>query len=220
VRRALRVDGAAWVVLCVSSCLAAVAVTAACARLGEPPSATPLAQLLDWQPALGLSEPWRLWTCAWVHGSVRHLLVNVAGDAVLAFVGWRARLSPAAALAWLLAWPGTQLLMAAIGSQRLAAAMPHYFGLSGVLHAGVVVLGLSLAWPPAHTHARPRRERWIGLAIVVGTLAKVALEAPWTLAPHADEALGIAVAPIAHACGFGAGLLAWAALRLALRPAH
>jgi hypothetical protein len=55
---------------------------------------------------------------------------------------------------------------------------------------------------------------------VAGTLAKVALEAPWTLAPHADEALGIAVAPIAHACGFGAGLLAWAALRLALRPAH
>jgi len=225
VGRALRVDGAAWVLLSVSSCLAAVAVTAACARLGDPPSATPLAHVLDWQPALGLTEPWRLWTCAWVHGSIAHLLVNVAGGAVLAFVGWRARLSPAAALAWLLAWPGTQLLMAAIGSQRLAAVMPHYFGLSGVLHAGAVVLGLSLAWPHAHTHthahalARPRRERWIGLAIVAGTLAKVALEAPWTLAPHADGALGMAVAPVAHACGVGAGLLAWAALGLALRRA-
>jgi len=226
VGRALRVDGAAWVLLSVSSCLAAVAVTAACARLGDPPSATPLAHVLDWQPALGLTEPWRLWTCAWVHGSIAHLLVNVAGGAVLAFVGWRARLSPAAALAWLLAWPGTQLLMAAIGSQRLAAVMPHYFGLSGVLHAGAVVLGLSLAWPHAHTHththalARPRRERWIGLAIVASTLTKVALEAPWTLAPHADEALGIAVAPVAHACGVGAGLLAWTALRLGLRPAR
>lgn len=220
VGRALRVDGAAWVVLSLSSCLAAVAVTAACARLGDPPSATPLALSLDWQPALGLSQPWRLWSCAWVHGSVAHLLANVAGGAVLAFVGWRARLSAAAALAWLLAWPGTQLLMAAIGSQRLAAVMPHYFGLSGVLHAGAVVLGLSLAWPTAHTHARPRRERWIGLAIVAGTLAKVALEQPWTLAPHADEPLGIAVAPVAHACGIGAGLLAWAALRLALRPAR
>jgi len=218
--RALRVDGAAWVVLSVSSCLAAVAVTAACARLGEPPSATPLAHVLDWQPALGLSEPWRLWTCAWVHGSIAHLLVNVIGGAVLAFVGWRARLSPAAALAWLLAWPGTQLLMAAIGSQRLAGAMPHYFGLSGVLHAGVVVLGLSLAWRDAHAHARPWRERWIGLAIVAGTLAKVALEAPWALAPHADEVLGIAVAPVAHVCGVGAGLLAWAALGLARRRVH
>jgi membrane associated rhomboid family serine protease len=217
VRGALRVDGAAWILLSVSSSLAAVAVTAACARLGEPPSATPLAHFLDWQPALGLGEPWRLWTCAWVHGSVAHLLVNVVGGAVLAFVGWRARLSPAAALAWLLAWPGTQLLMAAIGSQRLAAVMPHYFGLSGVLHAGVVVLGLSLAWP--HAHTRPRRERLIGLAIVAGTLAKVALEAPWTLTPHADQALGIAVAPVAHACGVGAGLLAWAALGLALRRA-
>ena len=217
-RGALRVDGAAWVLLSVSSCLAAVAVTAACARLGEPPSATPLAHYLDWQPALGLSEPWRLWTCAWVHASVAHLLVNVAGGAVLAFVGWRARLSPAAALAWLLAWPGTQLLMAAIGSRRLAAVLPHYFGLSGVLHAGVVLLGLSLAWPRAH--AGPRRERWIGLAIVAGTLAKVALEAPWTLLPHVDEALGIAVAPVAHACGVGAGLLAWAALGLARRSAR
>ena len=234
-RRALRVEGAAWVVLSVSSCLAAVAVTAACARLGALPSATPLALILDWQPALGLSEPWRLWTCAWVHGSVAHLLVNVVGGAVLAFVGWRARLPPASAIAWLLAWPGTQLLMVAIGSQRLAAVMPHYFGLSGVLHAGVIVLGLSLAWPPkthththththtdthTHTHtlARPRRERWIGLAIVAGTVAKVALEAPWTLAPHADPALGIAVAPVAHACGIAAGLLAWTALRLALRP--
>ena len=219
-RRALRVDGAAWVVMSVSSCLAAVAVTAACARLGEPPSATPLAHFLDWQPALGLGEPWRLWTCAWVHGSVAHLLTNVAGGAVLAFVGWRARLSPVAALAWLLAWPGTPLLMAAVGSQRLAAVMPHYFGLSGMLHAGVVVLGLSLAWPYAHTPARPRHERWIGLAILAGTLAKVVLEAPWTLAPHADAALGIAVAPIAHACGIGAGLLAWAALSPALRRAR
>jgi len=221
--RALRVDGAAWVVLSVSACLAGVAVTAACARLGEPPSATPLALYLDWQPARGLSEPWRLWTCAWVHGSIAHLLANVAGAAVLAFVGWRARLAPAAALAWLLAWPGTQLLMAAIGSPRLAAVMPHYFGLSGVLHAGAVVLGLSLARPRAHAHTHalepPRRERWIGLAIVAGTLVKVALEAPWTLAPHADETLGIAVAPVAHACGIGAGLLAWAALGLVLRRA-
>jgi len=226
VSRALRVDGAAWVLLSASLCLAAIAVTAACAKMGSAPAATPLGQALDWQPALGLSQPWRLWTCAWVHGTAAHLAVNVAGGAVIAFVGWRARLAPAAAVAWLLAWPGTQALMAAIGDAPMEAAMPHYFGLSGVLHAGVIVLGLSLAaWPPAPARApasargrdTPRamtRERWIGAAIVAGTLAKVALEAPWHLAPRPSEALGIAVAPIAHACGVGAGLLAWMAVRL------
>jgi hypothetical protein len=244
VRRALRVDGAAWVLLSASSCLAAIAVTAACARMGKLPAATPLAHALDWQPALGLSEPWRLWTCAWVHGSLAHLLVNVAGGAVLAFVGWRARLAPAAALAWLGAWPGTQLLMAAIGGPRLAAVMPHYFGLSGVLHAGVIVLGLSLAWPraagadlprhakgpraptwggaaaasPLDSSGRAAHERRIGWAILAGTLAKVASEVPWDLAPHASAALGVAVAPLAHACGVGAGVLAWSALRLVDGP--
>ncbi|MCK9689596.1 hypothetical protein [Scleromatobacter humisilvae] len=255
----------AWVVLSGLLCLGAIAVTMVSAGG---------ASALDWQPAFGLREPWRLWTCAWVHGSLAHLLVNVAGGAVVAFVGWRARLPPAAAAAWFVAWPGTQVLMAAIGSERLAAAMPHYFGLSGVLHAGVVVLGLSLAWPPvrARSHAAPREdaafvatrasaiepsritdgpwamtelgastalpvstldapptppadapplgERWIGVAILAGTLAKGVSEAPWDLAPRASEALGIAVAPIAHACGIVAGLLAWAVLRLLDRRAR
>ena len=265
--RLLRIDGMAWVVLSALLCLGAIVVTAVSAGG---------ATALDWQPAIGLREPWRLWTCAWVHGSLAHLLVNVAGGAVVAFVGWRARLPVAAAVAWFVAWPGTQLLMAAIGSERLAAVMPLYFGLSGVLHAGVVVLGLSLAWPAARARPRPPvapregaafvatrasaiessrltdgpwamtelgastalpvstldpplaplagerplRERWIGVAIFAGTLAKVAFEAPWDLAPRASEALGIAVAPIAHACGIGAGLLAWAGLRLLDRRAR
>ena len=214
-RRTLRIDGVAWVLLSALSCLGALVVTAICVRAGPLPADTPLAHALDWQPRLGLSEPWRLWTCAWVHGSAAHLLVNIAGGTVVAFVGWRARLPAAAAVAWMLAWPGTQLLMATIDSERLAAAMPHYFGLSGALHAGVVVLGLWLAGAPAG--ARPR-ERWIGAAIVAATLAKVASEAPWDLAPRASQALGIAVAPVAHACGVGAGLLAYAAVRLVVRP--
>ena len=270
-KRALRSDGMAWVMLSALLCLGAIVVTAISAEGDAALSAAPIARVLDWRPALGLREPWRLWTCAWVHWSAAHLLVNVAGGAVVAFVGWRARLRPVAAVAWFVAWPGTQLLMAAIGSERLAAVMPHYFGLSGVLHAGVVVLGLSLAWPssrarirppapppradagfaatrpsaiepsritegpwamtelgtstalpvstldqpaPQVDDERPLRERWIGVAIFAGTLAKVALEAPWDLAPRANSALGIAVAPVAHACGVVAGLLAWAAVRL------
>jgi len=226
--RARRVGGAAWVLVSAALCLAALVVTTICASVGSAPAGTPLGNALDWQPTLGWREPWRLWTCAWVHGSAAHLAVNLAGGAVVAFVGWRARLPPAAAVAWLFAWPGTQALMAAIGDARLATVMPHYFGLSGVLHAGVIVLGLWLAGAPARGRASAQavlgeappammRERWIGAAIVVGTLAKVALEAPWNLAPRPSEALGIAVAPIAHACGIVAGLLAGMAMRLAGR---
>jgi hypothetical protein len=60
---------------------------------------------------------------------------------------------------------------------------------------------------------RPLRERWIGVAIVAGTLVKVMFEAPWNLAPRPSEVLGMAVAPVAHACGVVAGLVAWAAVR-------
>ena len=279
----LRSDGMAWVVLAALLCAGAVVVTAVSLAGGTVPLASPFARALDWQPALGLRETWRLWTAAWVHWSLAHLAVNAAGAGVVAFVGWRARLSAAAALAWLIAWPLTQAFLATVGAERLAVLMPHYGGLSGVLHAGAIVLGLSLAWPPegaqAHGRARPRatpapadpgfastqasaiepsritegpwamtdmgtstalpastldqpakeaaasacdddalRARWIGAAIVVGTVAKVALEAPWQLAPHVSDALGVAVAPVAHACGIAAGVLAWAGVRGAGRP--
>jgi len=271
--KALRLDGIAWVLLAALLCAGAVAVSALSFGGGVAPIASPLALSLDWQPALGLRETWRLWTGAWVHWSLAHLLVNAAGAAVVAFVGWRARLPAAAAAAWFVAWPLTQAFMAAVGAERLAVLMPHYGGLSGVLHAGAIVLGLSLAWPPERpqapararvtpaaadagfsaTHAsalEPSRltegpwamteagaatalpvstldqppgepvggggalgARWIGVAIVLGTLVKVATESPWHLAPHASAGLGIAVAPVAHACGIGAGILAWAGTR-------
>jgi hypothetical protein len=263
----------AWVLLAGLLCLGALLVTAICAEDGGVLADSPLARALDWQAALGLRQPWRLWTSAWVHWSAAHLLVNLVGGVVVAFVGWRARLPRSAAAAWLAAWPLTQLAMAALGADRVAAAMPHYGGLSGVLHAGVIVLGLSLAWPRAQAgaqaavprpaldtgfdatrgsaieasritegpwamtemgaqtalpvstfeppapaapavHEHPLAERWIGVAIVAGTLAKVLLEAPWNLAPRPSDLLGIAVAPVAHGCGVVAGLLAWSAARL------
>jgi membrane associated rhomboid family serine protease len=281
VKRALRIDGVAWVALAALLCLGAIVVTAIAAEGGTPLAAAPLATALDWQPALGLREPWRLWTCAWVHWSAAHLGVNVVGALVVAFVGWRARMSLAAALAWFLAWPITQVLMAALGSDRLGSAMPHYGGLSGVLHAGVIVLGLTLAWPLARARTRPSegpgtapspldagfvatrtptiepsritegpwamtsleelgagtglpvltldqapvefdpapslRARWIGVAIVAGTMLKVVFEAPWELAPRPSAVLGMSVAPIAHACGIAAGLLAWVCVRIPAR---
>jgi hypothetical protein len=282
VRQAFRTGGAAWTALAALLCLGAIVVTAISAESGAPLADAPLANALDWQPALGVGQPWRLWSCAWVHWSPAHLLVNVAGALVVAFVGWRARTPLRAACAWFLAWPLTQLLMALLGNERVGAAMAHYGGLSGVLHAGVIVLGLTLAWPLARGRIRPGarlaaapsridtgfvatrasaiepsritegpwamtgleelgaqtalpvstleppalefepppslRTRWIGVAIVAGTVLKVLFEAPWHLAPRPSAVLGMSVAPVAHACGIAAGVLAWGALRMLPRP--
>ena len=273
--RLAKVDGAAWIALTALLCVGAVIVTAIAAEGGTPIGAAPLANALDWQPALALHEPWRLWTCAWVHWSGAHLAVNLAGALVVGALGWRARAGAATALAWFVAWPLTQLLMAADGA-ALLVPMPHYGGLSGVLHAGAVALGLALAWPRAAAWARPHagvprtdtgfvatrasliepsrfpegpwamtgleesaaptavpvstlepahhrvpsdraqaaRDRWIGVSILAGTLLKVLFEAPWDVVPRPSAALGISVAPIAHACGVAAGLLAWGLVRV------
>lgn len=266
--RPLRIDGVAWVALAALLCIGSIVVTAIAAEGASPLAASTLADALDWQAAMGLRQPWRLWSCAWVHWSAAHLGVNVAGALAVAFVGWRARMSLLATLAWFLAWPLTQVLMAAIGNDRLGPVMSYYGGLSGVLHAGVIVLGLTLAWPLARGHfrssaggggvaapsriadgpwamtsleelgastalpastldestrvdqsAQSLRARWIGVAIVAGTVAKVVLEAPWELAPRPSDVLGMSVAPSAHACGIAAGLLAWVCVRIAA-PQH
>jgi hypothetical protein len=233
----LREPGAAWVGVAALLAAGAIVVTAAMALAGAPHPGDPLPNALDWQSGLVAMQPWRPWTCAWVHWSWPHLAVNVAGAIVVAAVGWRARAPLSAAVAWLLAWPLTHLLLALAASEAPSRAieaahrLQHYGGLSGVLHAGVVVLGLALAFPAAGATAREQaaglaqlspgvaaRHRFVGLAIVAGTLAKVLLEAPWDLALRPSALLGIGVAPAAHACGFAAGVIAWGVARLAARP--
>jgi hypothetical protein len=234
---ALRRPGVAWLGVAGLLALGALVVTGAMAAGGALSPAGALAQAFDWQPGLTVREPWRPWTCAWVHWSGPHLAVNLAGAAVVAGVGWRARAPLAAAVAWLLAWPLTHLLLgwpAEAPSHALDAALQlrHYGGLSGVLHAGVVALGLAMALPAAGAAARERaaglaplapaqarRHRLVGAALVAGTLAKVLLETPWAISLRPSAFLGIDVAPLSHACGFAAGAIAWGVARLASRRA-
>jgi len=185
----------------------------------------PASSVLDWQPGLNLAEPWRLWTAAAVHWSLPHLLLNLLATVLVGALGRTARVPGAAALAWALAWPLTHALLgpasavaaasgtpgaapaasaAALLAPASAAPLAHYGGLSGVLHAGVAVLALELALGPG----RDRRDRVVGGLLGAGLLAKVLLESPWNLALRPDPLLGIAVAPVAHACGLVAGLAA------------
>ena len=147
---------------------------------------------LDWQPDLARVQPWRWWTAAWVHWSEPHRWANVAGTALVGAFGWRAGCARADALAWLAAWPLTHIAL-----WWLRPDLAHYGGLSGVLHAGVVVAGCALL--------RTGTRVWLGALVLIGVTLKLGLERPWVGPlqrwPHWD----IAIAPAAHASGAIAG---------------
>lgn len=152
-------------------------------------------ETLDWQPGLALTQPWRLWTAAFVHLSPLHLQANLLGCAVVATFGIVAGLPRAATWAWLAAWPLTH------GALALQPLLLHYGGLSGLLHAGVAVAAWQLAW---QERGRPR---WIGWAVLAGLAAKLALEQAWAWPTQAVAGWDIRIAPLAHLTGAGAGLL-------------
>lgn len=158
---------------------------------------------LDWQPGRALAEPWRALGAAFVHWSPRHLLVNLAGLALVAALGWAARLPAAAAAAWALAWPAGHALLA------LEPGLLHYGGLSGVLHAGVAVAAAWLLLRPADA-----RQRAVGAAVAAVLLLKVVLERPWDGPLQHPADWDIAVAPLAHATGVAAGAVAGMAAAL------
>jgi rhomboid family GlyGly-CTERM serine protease len=157
---------------------------------------------LSWQPALAFSEPWRWWTAAWVHLSLKHLLANLAGAVLVAALGWAARVPPRAAWAWLLAWPLTHLGL------LLQPALQRYGGLSGVLHAGVAVAAVHLLM------LQERQARVLGAAILAGMALKIVLEGPWRGPLIHPPEWDIAVAPLAHLLGTACGCAcAWVWLR-------
>lgn len=148
---------------------------------------------LAWQPELAFEQPWRWWSAAWVHLSRLHLLANLAGAALLVALGWAAQVPSRAVLAWALAWPLTHLGL------LLEPGLTRYGGLSGVLHAGVAVVGVHLA-----VHGT-RAQRWLAAGIGAGLLLKVLMEAPWRGPLSHPAGWDIAVAPLAHATGVAAG---------------
>lgn len=159
------------------------------------------AQALDWQP----DKPWRAFSAPFVHLSPFHLTANLAGCAVLAWLGFASRLPRRCAEAWLLAWPlGTLALL-------VRPEITHFGGLSGVLHAGVAIVVVELL-------SRTGRERKIGAAIAIGLVLKLVLEQPLGDSPlRTVDGWDIAVVPLSHLCGAIAGLACALALRSSAR---
>jgi hypothetical protein len=83
----------------------------------------------------------------------------------------------------------------------LQPALRHYGGLSGVLHAGVAVVAVSLLGQPN------RARRAIGGTVLLGLALKVIFEAPWAGAVRQVPGWDIGIAPLAHATGAAAGVL-------------
>ena len=150
---------------------------------------------LDWQPARAATEPWRAFSAVAVHYSGLHLGANLAGAVLVGAVGWAAGVPRRCSLAWLCAWPLTQVGLLS------EPALLHYGGLSGVLHAGVAVAALHLLWRAVG------RRRLIGLAVLLVLVLKVLLEAPWGPPLRYPAGWDIAVVPLAHACGLLAGIV-------------
>ncbi|MDH4478249.1 MAG: rhombosortase [Rhodoferax sp.] len=150
---------------------------------------------LDWQPNLVFSQPWRWFSAAWVHWSALHLGANLGALAVVAAWGWVAQVDRRAALAWALAWPATHAVL------LLRPELQHYGGLSGMLHAAVVVVLVQLL------RSGPGRRRTVAAMVTTGLLVKLFLEAPWGPALRVESGWDIALAPLAHAGGALAGLL-------------
>ncbi|WP_374661692.1 rhombosortase [Inhella sp.] len=142
-------------------------------------------------------EPWRLFSAALWHWNALHLAGNLAALAVLALLGRRAALPLRAAAAWLLAWPMTQALL------LLHPALPEFGGLSGVVHAGVLIAGLHLL----------RRQRVLGLLLLAGLMGKLLVEQPWGPLLRPNDWWGGASLPLAHATGVLSGLIAAGLLR-------
>jgi len=169
---------------------------AACLAVGAALAFGRETRTIDWQPALALSQPWRALSAAFVHYSALHLFVNIAGALLVGALGFFARVPLPVVVAWLVAWPLTQLGLLA------RPDLLHYGGLSGVLHAGTACVAVHLI-----LHARGAR-RTIGALLLAGLAVKVLSETPWGPALRHPAGWDIATVPLAHATGLIAGVVA------------
>jgi hypothetical protein len=157
-----------------------------------------------WRADTWLTQPWTLWTSAWVHMNTPQLIVNQIGLGFLAAFAWVVRPTLACSMAWLLAWPLAQISLLWWPQIGYAA------GLSGVLHAGAMVLAMQLV---RQRIPIPKARRW-GSLLGLGLVVKLLAEQGWSHPVVWDSANDISVVQAAHftgaAWGLGlGGLMSW-----------
>ena len=180
----------AWPALCALLGAASVAVW----LLGGPAmDDTSLAARLVWQPGSWWQRPWTLWTAPLVHLSGVHLAANALALAALAVLGRALHAGRPATIALLLAWPLTTLTLLAWPQ------IGHYSGLSGLIHAQVLILWSLLA---IHSIAKP-----LSFVLFAGIGLKLLTEHAWSQPMVFDPNWGFNVVVAAHLGGalVGAG---------------
>jgi hypothetical protein len=156
-----------------------------------------VADTFTWRADRWIQHPWTLWTGAWVHLNAPHLIGNLLVLAAYMTIGWVARPDGRCTLAWLLAWPLVQL------SLLLWSEVQQVVGLSGLLHAGALVVAVHLALGRLPI----QRARFWGLLLAVAVLSKVALEQAWQRPVVWDGTHELFVVQVAHLAGVGWGIL-------------
>lgn len=150
-----------------------------------------------WRADDGLQHPWTLWTSAWVHLSTPHLVGNLLAMGGVAAAGWVLRPDTRCALAWLLAWPLTQV------SLLLWPQVGYATGLSGLMHAGTLLLAVQVALGRLPI----RGARFWGGLLTLAVITKVVLERGWAAPLAWDADADIQVVQAAHVTGAAWGVL-------------
>lgn len=153
--------------------------------------------LLTWQAHGWTTRPWTLWTTVWVHLNTPNLIANQLALGALTALAWMMRPPLGAALAWLLAWPLTQLML------PLWPQIGYAVGLAGLLHAGTAVMVVYLV---AQRVPVARARRW-GSLLGVSLLGKLWLESAWSYPVIWDTSNEMSVVQAAHLTGALWGLV-------------
>jgi rhomboid family GlyGly-CTERM serine protease len=140
------------------------------------------------------SHPWTLWTAPLVHLSVAHALANCFALAALlgmAALGGGKPLLLRYLIGLLIAWPLSTL------SLMLCPQVSYYVGLSGLVHAGVALLGVFLL----------QGSRYLGLTLLLGLAVKLWQEQAWVQPVVWSADWGFHVVVVAHLYGAVVGLV-------------
>ncbi|MGE0098898.1 MAG: rhomboid family intramembrane serine protease [Hydrogenophaga sp.] len=154
-------------------------------------------EVLTWRADQWAERPWTLWTSAWVHLNTPHLIGNQLALGALTAFAWVVRPSLRCAMAWLTAWPLTQFTL------LLWPQIGYAVGLSGLLHAGAMVLAVQLMFKRIPIR---KARRW-GALLALGVLTKTALERGWSYPVVWDRANDMSVVQAAHLGGVVWGML-------------